>query len=291
MTSLHTFLSRCRLCLRLYRPDVAVISFLAFQAGVLLAGSTVSFSSLGLGLIISLIPMNFVYSVNAYADRALDAINKPCRPLPSKRLHPTIARRYCIGLAALGLLLPLLVSTQWVMRAGFAALIVLGWVYSCPPLRLRRWPIPALLVIAAIHHLPALLGAWWGSGTTRPLPHILWFTFVFALALIPLKDIEDARGDAMCGVGNWAALLGIPRLMMASAAVLIINMAVLMLIPLPRWPQTCLIALHALALLLVAAAGRAWLPRVWLYRTLLWLLAAALAWFDTTQHLFLVRDR
>lgn len=204
---------------RLYRADVAVISFLAYLVGILLSSNAV-WMDIFPGLLISFVSFNFIYSFNAWSDRKIDKINKPHRPIPSGLVNPGNALRYSLVLFAFSLLYPLFLSESLWEYGLYAALPSIGIVYSANPLRIRRYALPSTLLVALAYTIPVLLG--WGRH--RPGFHMPDFSlslFVYALAIIPLKDIEDKAGDLKCQIQNWANLLGRDALVACSIALLI----------------------------------------------------------------------
>jgi 4-hydroxybenzoate polyprenyltransferase len=53
------------------------------------------------GLAISLISFNYIYSLNSIEDRDIDSINKPGRPIPAGKLNLTDSHRYVAYIACL----------------------------------------------------------------------------------------------------------------------------------------------------------------------------------------------
>ncbi len=232
-------------CLRLYRPDVALISFFAFQAGVILSGRHPDVQAFAFGAVISGCSMNFVYSINSYMDRHVDAINKPHRPLASGALSLPVASRYCRTILLLALLLPLGLTRHPLVLGLSWLLPLLGWLYSCPPFMVRRRKLPSLLLIALAHHLPALIGFYLQQPDLPPPPHLFGLTFLFAMAVIPLKDLQDQRGDIAFAIENWAASLGVRPLILRSLFILLVNVLLIAMVPLAHQTRPFLLLLHA----------------------------------------------
>ena len=166
-------------------------------AGVLLAGPLVCATS---------------QAANDWFDREVDAINEPDRPIPSGR----IPGRWGLYLAAFWTALSLLVAAAlgpWILGAAAFGL-VLAWIYSAPPVRLKR-------------------NGWWGNAAVglcyEGLP---WFTGaavmaaslpdqrVLALALLysagahgimTLNDFKSVEGDRRMGVASLPVQLGVTR--------------------------------------------------------------------------------
>ncbi|MGW5237180.1 SCO3242 family prenyltransferase, partial [Streptomyces nodosus] len=128
-------------------------------------------------------------ALNDWADRDEDARERPHRPLPSGRVHPTAALAAACALTAAGLTLA--------ARAGRPALAVAAplaatvWAYD---LTLKHTPAgPAAM--AAARGLDLLLGAAAGAGRVRPAlrPAALLFTHTLAVTAV---SRHETRGGA-----------------------------------------------------------------------------------------------
>jgi chlorophyll synthase len=166
-------------------------------AGMLLAGPIVCGTS---------------QAVNDWYDRHVDAINEPDRPIPSGR----IPGRWGLGIAIAGSGISLVVAGfigPWVLAATVLALI-LGWIYSAPPIRAKA-------------------NGWWGPGVcAAAYEGLTWFTgaavmvgglpdgrvlAVLALyaagahGIMVLNDFKAVAGDSVSGVRSLPVLLGEQR--------------------------------------------------------------------------------
>ncbi len=208
-------------------------------AGVILAGPMVCATS---------------QAVNDWFDRHVDAINEPHRPIPSGRMPG----RWGLYIAVLWTLLSLAMATTlgpW----GFAAAVVglaLAWLYSAPPVRLKR-------------------NGWWGNlACAVSYEGLAWITgaVVMALGALPdlrsillallyslgahgimtLNDFKSVRGDQQMGIGSLPVRLGVDRAAQVASWVMAVPQVVVIGLLL-QWNQP----FHALAIaaLLVAQAG------------------------------------
>jgi chlorophyll/bacteriochlorophyll a synthase len=164
-------------------------------AGVLLAGPLVCGTS---------------QAVNDWYDRHVDEINEPDRPIPSGR----IAGSWGLYIAIIGTLLSLIMGAligAWVFAATILGL-VLAWIYSAPPLRLK-------------------MSGWWGPGAVAlSYEGLTWFTGaavmlsafpdtkVIALILLysagahgimTLNDFKAVEGDRQMGIASLPVTLGV----------------------------------------------------------------------------------
>ncbi len=172
--------------------------WLLIAAGIALAGPLVCATS---------------QAANDWFDRHVDAINEPDRPIPSGR----IPGRWGLYIAIAWTLLSLAVAAAlgtWVFGAAVAGLI-LAWVYSAPPLRLKQngwWGNTA--VAACYEGLPWITGAAVMIGGAMPD----WRVFVLAglysagaHGIMTLNDFKSVAGDLRMGIGSIPARIGPER--------------------------------------------------------------------------------
>jgi homogentisate phytyltransferase/homogentisate geranylgeranyltransferase len=254
--------------LRLYRIDAALISFMSYGLGLLLA-DRLSPRLLVPGALLSLVTFNFIYSINAWADLRADALDHPRRPLPAGEVSPRAALRYSLVLLAGSVAYPFLAFDGAYAIAAALGLAALGALYSVPPVRLKRFAFLATPVIAILYVAPLTIGLQqhadpFGAGRRE----VVVFFAAYCLAVLPLKDVTDVAGDAADGCQNWRALLGRRRLLALSA----LGLAAALLVALLLVGGALGAALGVLAgstLALVAAAARSDRLLAVLYRAIL----------------------
>jgi 4-hydroxybenzoate polyprenyltransferase len=147
--------------------------------------------------------------VNDLFDRSVDALSNPHRPLQQNSFsidEYTAMGRIFFFASLLG---------AAVVSFKIALLLVawqaLAWLYSAPPLRLKRVPLLASF-LSAITGILMLSG---GFLVIAPEEHIrdlplsfLWL-LLFALSIsLPIKDFKDMAGDRNDGVYTLPVLLG-----------------------------------------------------------------------------------
>ncbi len=200
--------------LQLYRLDVALITFSSYLISALLSGDLMP-SDLSAALAISLISINFVYTFNAWADWGIDTINKSHRPIPSGQISPAAAYKYAMGLLLLSVAYPLLLTQQWEQLALFWLLPLLGWLYSAPPLRLKRFPVFAVTTTGLILVMPTIIALTIHEQCPDAISYVVTL-FLYCVSIIPLKDIEDQEGDRAYGIVNWSERFGEQRTLWGS---------------------------------------------------------------------------
>ena len=170
-------------------------NWLILVAGILLAGPLVCGMS---------------QAVNDWYDRHVDAINEPDRPIPSGRV-PGRWGLY-IGIVWTGLSLAVAwMLGPWVLGAAIVGL-VLAWVYSAPPLRLKQngwWGNTA--VAACYEGLPWFTGA---AVMAAALPdwRVITLAVLYSIGahgIMTLNDFKSVEGDRRMGVRSLPVQLGV----------------------------------------------------------------------------------
>jgi homogentisate phytyltransferase/homogentisate geranylgeranyltransferase len=95
--------------------------------------------------------------------------------------------------------------------------LLVGWAYSCPPLRLKRFAALAAGSITLVRALVVNLGVWLHIAG-RPIGAGVWaltaVTLPFSFAIAVLKDVPDIEGDRRFGIATFSVRLG-PRPVLA----------------------------------------------------------------------------
>ncbi|AWI91406.1 chlorophyll synthase ChlG [Methylobacterium sp. DM1] len=171
--------------------------WLVIAAGVVLAGPLVCATS---------------QATNDWFDRHVDAINEPNRPIPSGR----IPGRWGLYLAAGWTILSLIVAAMlgpWILGAALFGL-VLAWIYSAPPLRLKRngwWGNSA--VALCYEGLPWFTGAA-VMAASMPDERVLLVALLYSVGahgIMTLNDFKSVEGDRAMGLRSLPVQLGSDR--------------------------------------------------------------------------------
>lgn len=249
----------------LCRWDAGIIAFLSYLVGDRLAGGYGGPQVVLVAVLVTLVSTNFIYSFNSLADWREDRIDHPKRPIPSGRVSLKSARRYAMVLLAAAVVYPFVVATSPVTLGLLLLLPALGLSYSAPPVRLRRFPWLGVIVISIGLVTPLTLGAYMAS----PSPDIMPVTtglFLFCMAVVPLKAVEEVREDGVAGRPNLYSLYG-PRMFLWTVVGLILA-GVWSVTRLEGAVRMFVLAISAGAMLCVIVS----LPcenRSWLYRAVI----------------------
>ncbi|HVN99901.1 MAG TPA: chlorophyll synthase ChlG [Steroidobacteraceae bacterium] len=151
-------------------------------------------------------------AVNDWFDREVDALNEPSRPIPSGRMPGRWGLYIAIGWTLLSACVALAFGTF----GFFAALagLLLAWLYSAPPIRLKRngwWGNAA--VAACYEGLPWVTGV---TVVTQAVPdhHAFLAAALYSVGahgIMTLNDFKSVAGDRQMGVGSLPVRLGVER--------------------------------------------------------------------------------
>jgi geranylgeranylglycerol-phosphate geranylgeranyltransferase len=187
--------------IRVSRPDVMLIGFCGYLAGVRIVRG-IGVRELGVATAIALLSTNFIYTVNAIADRHIDAINSPERSIPAGRMSVRTACLYAILLGVGSLIYPLCLLHQSPLAARLLLLLpVWGIAYSFKPFRFKRYPHVAAFITSIGLVTPPVAGILLGGGGADSVGAIL-VLFGLSVCIVPLKDITDVPGDRLQGIRN-----------------------------------------------------------------------------------------
>lgn len=205
---------------RFSRPHTVGATLLQVSGLFLLAGAAGAPTGAGLlrwlaALAAALAANIYIVGLNQLADVEIDRINKPRLPLASGELAGRQARRIVAGAGLLSLAVAASQSSYLLLTVALAMLI--GTLYSLPPLHLKARPAWAALSIAFVRGVLVNLGLFAHfHGLFRPAAPVPWlplaalaaFFFGFGLVIALYKDIPDLRGDRAFGVRTFTVRLG-----------------------------------------------------------------------------------
>jgi len=201
---------------RMGRIEGAPMAGVLVAVGAVLSGGSLSWQVALAAFAMAAVTMNYVYLVNGVTDVEEDRINSPDRPLSTGAVTVSEGWAYVNTLLAIGVVYPFFLHPTWSQRVMVWALLAMGYLYSVPPVRFKRWPPLATLYLVVNFNLPIVLGHQVAGGA-EALPPYLFATVALFLANMPLKDIGDSEGDAQVGLANWSNWLGQPGLLWMSS--------------------------------------------------------------------------
>jgi 4-hydroxybenzoate polyprenyltransferase len=158
-------------------------------------------------------------------DLSADKISNPQRPLVANIFSS--GEYLSIGFVYLAL------SLLFAFQAGDAifmlvlAFIVFYFIYSIPPLHLKRFLIFSNIMIG----LEAVIAVWIGyvfrqdipASLSAPFPEIFWGIFFIFFLVSSVKDLKDIDGDKSAGVVTLPILVGKTRACQVVGALVLIS--------------------------------------------------------------------
>jgi hypothetical protein len=147
-----------------------------------------------------------------------DAISNPDRAIVSNRLEKTVANELQIVTAFASLIFSVASErTFWIYALGILAL---SWIYSVPPLRLKRfYPIGTIvlsLIGLCVFQAGCSLVISNDLRSSIPNPYLLFLIWVSYLALAHLKDYKDSEGDQHAEVLTLFTLIRTPKILVCT---------------------------------------------------------------------------
>ncbi len=203
-------LPSARAVLQLLKPITWFPPIWAFGCGVLSAGGT-HWTLVVSGLILAgPLACGASQAINDWYDRHVDAINEPDRPIPSGR----IPGRWGLWIACLWSAISVGLASTLGPIVAIAALVglILAWLYSAPPVRLKRngwWS--ALACGLSYEGLPWVAGAALCLDGRVPGSAVVTAALLYSLGahgIMTLNDFKSIDGDRQMGLGSLPARLG-----------------------------------------------------------------------------------
>ncbi|MDP3416207.1 chlorophyll synthase ChlG [Falsiroseomonas sp.] len=201
--------------LELLKPVTWFPPMWAFGCGVAASGVNVleNFPLIALGVLLTG-PMvcGMSQAVNDWFDRHVDAINEPNRPIPSGRMPGMwglyVAIAWTLASLAIGLALG-----PW----GFAATVlavVMAWIYSAPPLRLKQNGWWGNLACGLSYETLPWITAVAVLTASAPDARVVAIAVLYGLGahgIMTLNDFKSIEGDTRFGLRSLPVILGAPR--------------------------------------------------------------------------------
>jgi homogentisate phytyltransferase / homogentisate geranylgeranyltransferase len=198
------------------------VAGLFILAGGLRSASSNAWLSLVIAFASCLAANIYIVGLNQVADIEIDRLNKPYLPLPAGELSLRQAQWIVAVLGGLALLLAASQSVYLLLTVSLA--LIIGTVYSLPPLHLKGRPVWAALSIAFVRGFVTNVGLFLHfHHQLQPAAPIPWpavlglalFFFGFGLVIALYKDIPDLAGDRQFGIRTFTVRLGPERVFRA----------------------------------------------------------------------------
>jgi len=172
--------------------------------GVICSGSFLSLNLL-LAIIASIIAASAGNIINDYFDFEIDKINRPERVFPSNQLSLAEGLGLYVLFNFIALIIGYIIDSFAFSIIFFA--IVLLFFYS---FKLKRIPLFGNIVVSFLTGYTFLFAGFVsGNSKAAIIPSI--FAFLINLIRELIKDIEDLKGDAECGLKTFPIVFGIRK--------------------------------------------------------------------------------
>jgi homogentisate phytyltransferase / homogentisate geranylgeranyltransferase len=173
----------------------------------------------------------FIVGLNQIIDVDLDKINKPNLPIAAGNLSMANAKK----IIAICLAISLLVGFYASLALGVLIIIItiIGYVYSAPPIQLKRHHLPAALCITVVRGVLVNIGMYmhFKSVLTKGMLNInndypsylitlTVFVVAFSIAIAWFKDLPDTDGDAQFNFKTLAVLYN-PKLALTLGSIIV----------------------------------------------------------------------
>lgn len=183
-----------------------------------------------MGLIALLCGNGYIVGINQIYDVDIDSVNKPFLPIASGALSASMGWALCSGFAVVGMALTTIFYDRLIALL-YSFGLFLGTIYSVPPLRLKRFAVPAFLIIATVRGVLLNFGVYHATRAalglsfqwSPPIAFITGFVTLFACAIAITKDLPDIEGDKKYGIRTFATEMGVRRITALGSGLLLIN--------------------------------------------------------------------
>ena len=217
--------SKAAAYLELLRPVNVAIALVSIAVATILAGmSLTAWPQMVLAMLAGGLIAGGANAINDYFDVAIDAVNRPNRPLPRGALTRQDALRVWWAVSLVGISLNVFLNSGALAIASLAVLLL--YLYSA---RLKRTVLWGNLTVALMTGMAFIYGGVVAGSVERAVvPSV--FAFLVNLARELIKDAEDVEGDRLHAAGTLAVKKGTKTALAAGAAVLILLIATTVLV-------------------------------------------------------------
>nr|AKM76580.1 AT3G11945-like protein [Pelargonium myrrhifolium] len=172
----------------------------------------------------------YIVGINQIYDIGIDKVNKPYLPIAAGDLSVQSAWLLVVFFAVAGLTIVGLNFGPFITSL-YSLGLFLGTIYSVPPLRMKRFPVAAFLIIAMVRGFLLNFGVYYATRAalglafqwSTPVVFITTFVTVFALVIAITKDLPDVEGDRKFQISTLATKLGVRNIAYLGSGLLLLN--------------------------------------------------------------------
>lgn len=194
--------------LKVSRPVVWVVCPLIFARGFMASGAELGIVALFQAVLLTF-PISLIgYGINDIYDYDSDRLNRRKGGMEGARLAVKNRRlvKNASVYAAVALMISSLMTFNYLNVASMAALILLAYFYSAPPVRMKeRPPFDSISNGLGYYFLPFVLGASFGS---VDIPVRIFFIAFFVMGIHAFSTVMDYTVDRRVGQKTFAVVFG-----------------------------------------------------------------------------------
>ena len=128
------------------------------------------------------------------------------RVLPSEKISESRFKQYIIFTGTFGLVLACSINfTVFILQGLY---LILGYLYSAEPFRLKKRFMMKQVTIALGTTFCILIGAVAGEGVISATLYMLIIHFIVNMGINPIMDVRDIRGDRVMGIRTIPVVWG-----------------------------------------------------------------------------------
>jgi 4-hydroxybenzoate polyprenyltransferase len=165
---------------------------------------------LSIAILFCVLGLASINSINQVFDVEIDKINKPGRPIPSKKLSKMQVFIISFSLSLCAGLLTIYLGWEYFLIA--LAGLVIGGIYSLPQIYAKGNIYFSTVVIGVGYGILMFLVGW---GVYRPIDTVpIWlivFLYVHEVFIVLCKDFPDVEGDQRAGIPTIPIIYGKAR--------------------------------------------------------------------------------
>jgi chlorophyll synthase len=249
----------------LARPFTLLAPFFGTLSGALIAcGDLGSYSTIWVGVLAGITGalLNAASNaINQFYDLAIDAINKPDRPLPSGRMTVPQVMGFAWLLYAICVILGFLVNIKFLIVVLICAAFT--WGYSAPPIRFKNNGIFANIAMAVPRGFMMIVGGWVAirpDDWANPTPWLIGaLIFLFVVGAASTKDFADVKGDKKGGANTVVVVCGFKKAAQIIAPFLVLPYLLIPVLAITAGPENLRPQVMWLSILALWGAYTAWL--------------------------------
>jgi len=176
----------------------------------------------------------YIVGLNQITDIEIDKINKPWLPLASGAF--SLHTGYIIIFIGLAIAIAGGLASSRFLLLTIGISLLLGTIYSLPPLRLKRFHFWAAFCIIAIRGLVVnfliFLHFQYSINQTTHIPFLIYLLaatiLIYSIIIAWFKDMPDIQGDRAHEINTLSVRLGAQRIKTIGVAVLMVSYVVLL---------------------------------------------------------------